>query len=144
MTANASRARRPRGARESLGSIVLGFEIVIVFLGALVAFGLHALAPAVALLGGAGVIVLMFLSIALLRGRVGVWLGTLVQLVVIASGVLVGMMFIVGAIFMALWLYCMAVGTRLDAAKAARLGTDAPAETGAHERRNDNETENNS
>ena len=38
----AGRPRRNRTVRESLGSIVLGFEAVIVFLATLVAFGLKA------------------------------------------------------------------------------------------------------
>ncbi len=37
------RVRRPRGAQESLGSVVLGFESIIVFLGGLVVYGLRAL-----------------------------------------------------------------------------------------------------
>lgn len=45
------RARRARTMRETLGSIVLGFELIIVFLGALVLFGLKSL-PAPVALGG--------------------------------------------------------------------------------------------
>ena len=41
------RARRARGAEESLAQIVLGFESVIVFLGGLAAYGLGALPDAV-------------------------------------------------------------------------------------------------
>lgn len=133
-----SGARRARGARESLGAIVLGFEIIVIFLGALVAFGLHVLSPAVALLGGGGVIVLMIIAIALLRYQVGVWLGWAVQLIAIASGFLVGMMFVVGGIFTALWLYCMVMGTKLDRAARARPhpaqekpDTDPPGAAGA-------------
>lgn len=118
-----ARPRRPRarGARESLGAIVLGFEIIVIFLGSLVAFGLHALSPAVALLGGGGVIVLMVVAIALLRYPVGVALGWAVQIIAIASGFLVGMMFVVGGIFTALWLYCMVMGTRLDRARRTAM-----------------------
>lgn len=109
-----ARARRERSAQESLGAIVLGFELVVVFLGALVVFGLHSLPPIQALGGGAVLIVLMIVAIGLLRYRVGYWLGWFVQLVVVASGFLVGMLFIVGAIFTAIWAYSMIAGARLD------------------------------
>ncbi len=105
---------RERSAQESLGSIVLGFEVVVVFLGALVVFGLHALPPLQALGGGALLVVLMVIAVPLLRFRIGYWLGWLVQLVVVASGLLVGVLFIVGAIFAAIWGYAMIAGARLD------------------------------
>jgi hypothetical protein len=123
------RARRERSAQESLGAIVLGFELVVVFLGALVVFGLHSLPPLQALGGGAVLILLMIVAIALLRYRVGYWLGWFVQLVVVASGFLVGMLFIVGAIFTAIWAYAMIAGARLDRRNAtlrAELSAEAP------------------
>ncbi|MGN6760979.1 MAG: DUF4233 domain-containing protein, partial [Leifsonia sp.] len=58
--------RRQRSLRELLGSIVLGFELLVVFLGALVLFGLHSLPAAVALGGGAALIVLTIVAIGLL------------------------------------------------------------------------------
>ncbi|HEV7183304.1 MAG TPA: DUF4233 domain-containing protein [Leifsonia sp.] len=125
-----ARPRRARSVRESLGSIVLGFELVVVFLGALVLFGLNALPPAVALGGGAAVVVLMIVAVGLLRGPAGVWLGWFAQLVVVAAGFLVPAFFIVGAVFTAMWTYCMIVGARLDrnneAARAAETGTENP------------------
>lgn len=113
------RAAQPRSVQRSLGSIVLGFELVVVFLGALVVFGLHALPPVQALGGGAVFIVLMIVAILLLRFRVGYWLGWLIQLGVIAAGFLVGMLFIVGVIFTAIWAYAMIAGARLDRRSAA-------------------------
>ncbi|WP_345764412.1 DUF4233 domain-containing protein [Diaminobutyricibacter sp. McL0608] len=110
----ARRARRTRTMRESLGSIVLGFELIIVFLGALVLFGLHSLPAPVALGGGAALVVLMIVAVALLRYPVGIILGWAVQLIVIAAGLLVPAFFIVGAIFTAMWTYCMIVGGRID------------------------------
>ena len=113
------RPRRERTVRELLGSIVLGFEVVIVFLGSLVLFGLHALPTALALGGGAALIVLMIVAIGLLRSPVGVVLGWLAQLVVVAAGFLVPAFFIVGAVFTAIWTYCMIAGARIDRAKHA-------------------------
>lgn len=112
--AKPQRARRQRTLRESLGSIVLGFELIVVFLGALVLFGLKALPAWIALGGGALVVVLMIAAIGLMRNRVGVVLGWIVQLIVVAAGFLVPAFFIVGVIFTAMWTYCMIVASRID------------------------------
>ncbi len=126
-----ARPRRQRSLREMLGSIVLGFELLVVFLGALVLFGLHSLPAWVALGGGAALIVLMIVAIGLLRNTVGVVLGWIVQLVLVAAGLLVPAFFIVGAIFTAMWAYCMIAAARIDrnnqaAARAAGNGTENP------------------
>jgi len=127
----AGRPRRARSLREQLGSIVLGFEVLVVFLGALVLFGLHSLPAWLALGGGAALIVLMIAAIGLLRNTVGVVLGWIVQLIVVAAGLLVPAFFIVGAIFTAMWAYCMIAAARIDrnnqaAARAADNGTENP------------------
>nr|WP_281363874.1 DUF4233 domain-containing protein [Leifsonia soli] len=114
-----------------LGSIVLGFELLVVFLGALVLFGLGSLPAAVALGGGAALIVLMIVAIGLLRNTVGVVLGWIVQVVIVAAGLLVPAFFIVGAIFTAMWAYCMIAAARIDrnnraASAAADNGTENP------------------
>lgn len=122
-----ARTRPARSAQQSLGSIVLGFEFVVVFLGALVIFGLHALPAGVALGGGAALVVVMLATIPLLRYRWGFAVGWVLQAIVLASGFLVLGMFFVGAIFGAMWAYCMVTGARLDRANAA-----GGAEAGAH------------
>ncbi len=119
------RVRRQRTVRETLGSIVLGFELIVVFLGALVLFGLKSLPATVALGGGAALVVLIAVAVALLRNPVGFVIGWAVQVIVIAAGLLVPAFFIVGAIFTAMWTYCMIVGGRLD--RNDRLAREAGA-----------------
>jgi hypothetical protein len=114
-----ARARRARTVRESLGSIVLGFELVVVFLAALVVFGLGALPPLVALGGGGLLLALMVAAIGTLRSTLGVVLGWIVQAALVASGFLVPEIFLVGALFVAIWTYCMIVGGRIDRRGAA-------------------------
>ena len=130
--------------RESLGSIVLGFELIIVFLGALVLYGLQSLPAALALGGGAALVVLMIVAIALLRHPAGVAIGWVVQLIVIAAGLLVPAFFIVGAIFAAMWTYVMIVGGRIDHRdRLARAAAEAAASASAsapHDLDNDNES----
>lgn len=107
-------AQTPRSVQRSLGSIALGLELVVVFLAALVIFGLHALPAAVALAGGGCLVLAMIATIALLRYRFAYLIGWILQAVVIAAGFLVTEMFIVGAIFAALWAYCTIVGAKID------------------------------
>ncbi|PPH54919.1 DUF4233 domain-containing protein [Rathayibacter sp. AY1E2] len=111
----AGRPRRSRTVRESLGSIVLGFEAVIVFLATLVAFGLKAADPVVVLVGGAVVCLALVATLGLLNRPVGFGIGWVLQFVIVASGLLVPIMYVIGAAFVALWTYCMVTGTRLDA-----------------------------
>jgi hypothetical protein len=113
------RASRPSSVRRSLGSIVLGFESVVMFLAALVAFGLKALPALPALGGGALLCVALLAGAALLRFRWGYALGWILQAAIIASAFLVPVMWIVGVLFVALWTYCMVVGARIDREKAA-------------------------
>jgi len=99
---------------ESLGAIVLGFELVVVFLGSLVAFGLKALPAPVALIGGGVLCLLMIVAAGVLRYRWGVVLGWVVQGSIVATGILLPIMFLVGGIFAAIWVYCMITGARID------------------------------
>ena len=116
-----ARRRRTRSTQESLGSIVLGFEVIVVFLAALVAFGLRALPAATALGGGAALIAVMLVTVGLLRYRWGFALGWVVELAIVATGFVLQAMFIVGGFFAILWVYCMIQGARIDREKAAAL-----------------------
>ncbi|WP_233255715.1 DUF4233 domain-containing protein [Naasia lichenicola] len=113
------RVRRRRSTTESLGSIVISFEVVIVFLAALVVFGLGRLPAALALGGGGALLLLMIVTVPLLRYPVGVWLGWIAQAVFFAAGFLVSEIFFVAAIFIGIWTYCMVMGGRLDRARRA-------------------------
>ena len=112
---------RSRSAQRSLGSIVLGCEVILVFLGALTVFGLKVL-PAPLALGGGGLVVLaLMVTIPLLRFRWGYVVGWALHVIIVASGFLVGMMFVAGALFTALWCYCMITGARLDRVRSRAL-----------------------
>ncbi len=100
--------------KRTLASIVLGFEIIVVFLAALVIFGLGALPAWLALGGGAALCLAMVAVIGLLGASWSYYAGWGVQAIVLASGFLNPTMFLVGAMFAAMWTYCMVVGTRLD------------------------------
>lgn len=123
-----ARTRRQRSATESLLSIVLGLEAVLMFFVALAVFRFDVLPPAAAFGGGAAVIVLLLVVGRTLRFRLGVWLGWALQLGLIAIGFLLPLMFFIGAGFVAIWIYCFITGVRLDrrnAALAAESSTTA-------------------
>jgi hypothetical protein len=110
-----------RGAsvRQSLASIVLGFESIVMFFAALVIFGLKALPAPAALIGGAALCLLLVANVALLRYRWGYALGWVLQGVIVAACFLVPTLAIVAVIFIGLWVYCMIKGAQIDRQKAA-------------------------
>ena len=119
-------ARPPRSARQTLGSLVLAFEVLVVFLATLVIWGLAptengswGLPPWVALVAGGVVILGLIVTIGLLRFPWGFWLGWALQAVIIASGFLNPAMFIIGAIFGGMWWYGMHAGARIDRTRTA-------------------------
>ncbi len=119
-----ARARRERGIRESLLGIVLILEAVVLFFTTLVVFGLHALPAAVALGGGAAFIVVLLILAALQRSAIAVWIGAAAQLALIATGVLTAFMYVIGAGFAALWLYCFLRARQIE--RQQRLATERP------------------
>ena len=106
--------RRPRSATESLLSIALLLEAVLVFFVTLTVFGLRALPAGVAFAAGATLFLVLLIDSRLVRYPFGIWLGWLLQAVLIAAGVLVSLMYFIGAIFLAIWIYCFVTGRRLD------------------------------
>ncbi len=124
--AGRSAARKPRRARsvtESLLSIVLSLEAILVFFVMLTAFGLKALPPAAAFGGGVGLILALVIVAGLLRYSWGVWLGWVAQATLIATGVFLPVMFVVAAAFVAIWIFCFVKGRALDKAKLGAAPT---------------------
>ena len=104
----------PRSVKRTLATIVLGFEVIVVALAALVIFGLGALPPWLALGGGAALGLAMVGVLALLRYEWAYVAGWILQLIMVAAGFLNPAMFFVGGIFAAMWAYCMIAGSRID------------------------------
>ena len=110
--------RRNRSVRESLASIVLAFEIIVVFLASLVAFGLNAQPAAVALVGGGVICLALLATLALLRYDWSYVVGSVLQGVIVATGIFVPVMWVIGLAFAGMWIYCFIKGRQLDRAKA--------------------------
>ncbi|WP_244857629.1 DUF4233 domain-containing protein [Agromyces archimandritae] len=121
-----------RSAVASLGAIVLVFEMLVVFLAALVIWGL---APApfgdggipswVALAGGGVFLVLMVVTMRLLPRSSAIILGWVLQGLLVLAGFLNPALFVVGALFGGMWWYCMVTGARLDRQSAEARAAEA-------------------
>lgn len=115
----APKPRRERTATESLLSITLVLEAVLVFFVMLTAYGLKSLPATAALLGGLGLIVLLVLVSRLQRYRWGNWLGWVMQAVLVATGVILPVMYFVAAVFVGIWIFCFVRARQLDRATRA-------------------------
>ena len=115
----APRQRRQRSVTEMLLSIVLVLEAFLVFFVTLVVYGLKSLEPALAFGGGATLILALFLTSGVLRYGWGIWIGWILQVVLVATGFLVPLMFFIAACFVAIWVFCFVRGRQIDHQKAA-------------------------
>ncbi|HET7475305.1 MAG TPA: DUF4233 domain-containing protein [Dermatophilaceae bacterium] len=106
-----------------LAAVVLVGQALAVFFAALVARALAALdvgSPEWQLWAGVGLAVACVLASGLLRMPFGVTVGWVLQVLTLAYAVVVPMMLVVGAVFLALWLMALLQGARMDA-HAARV-----------------------
>ena len=121
-------ARRRRGAAESLASIVLAFEAVVVFLAGLVIYGLKALPAGIppwwGIVAGSVVAVLMILLGRFLRHDWAIVAGWALQVVVALGAFLVPAIALVALIFGGMWAYATIKGASLDR-RNARLAAEA-------------------
>lgn len=108
--------RKRRSTKIMFGSTVLSLEAFVVFFATLVAFGLEAqgIPPAVLLIGGIVFGAVLIGSCAVLNRTFGYGLGWILQLLLIATGFIVPMMFLVGVLFALTWWYGIYTGARLD------------------------------
>jgi len=118
--------RRERGIRESLVAIVLGFEAIVVGLGALTMLGLKAIDVVQAIVGGGLVIVILVAGALLARFTAGIVLGWIAQAAIMATGFIAGAMFVVGVVFTAMWVFALVQGARIDQTKKSQNTTPPP------------------
>ncbi len=113
-------ATRPvRSLRRTMAAVVLTFEGLVVVFAALVAKDLSSLTPAQSLGFGGGLAVLCLVGAGLLRSPVGYALGWVLQVLILATGLWVPLMYLLAFIFGVLWWLTLRVGKRIDQEKAA-------------------------
>jgi len=120
----APRVRRQRGAQESLGAVVLGFESIIVFLGGLVVYGLKVLPAGIepwwGIVGGVVMAIAMVAVSGSLRHRWALFAGWALQVILLLGGLLVPALAVVAVIFGGMWAYATIKGAALDRQNARR------------------------
>lgn len=106
--------RRERGVTETLLSVVLVLEASVLFFATLAINGLSDIPDAIVLGGGAVFLVLLVVVALLQRYAWGVVVGGVLQVAFIATGVLHPFMFLIGAGFAGLWIWCLVRARRIE------------------------------
>ena len=117
-TGDGQAVRRKRPAKPQFTQTILVLEAVLVFFATLVAYGLRLAEPAaIWWVGGTLSVTLIVLS-GLMTRPGGYVAGTVVQVLVLGVGFFVPMMFVVGGIFVVLWIVALRLGGRIDRERA--------------------------
>ena len=106
-----------------LASSVLVMESFVMGFALLLAMKDH---TSTALIIGSVIAILCLLAPGLLRKKAGWILGWVLQIALLAYGFVVTSMFLVGAIFLGLWIAAILVGKKGEAARAALLAAGPP------------------
>ena len=126
------RTRRRRSLTESLLSITLALEFVMLFFVTLTVYGLKSLEPGLpawaALPIGFGFMIVVLVASQLQRYSWGIAIGWVLQALILALGFVTPIMFVVGAIFVALWVFCFVRAGQLE----NRTRAVDPAATSTH------------
>lgn len=114
------RAPRERSTKRLFATTTLACEALLVFFATLVAYGIEPIPERHTsyLVAGGVLILLCLLTAGMLRSRVGYWVGWVLQLVLVASGVVVPIMFVIGVAFAVIWFFALRIGGRVDREKA--------------------------
>lgn len=122
------RTRSRRGARESLTSIVLVFESIIIFLGGLAIFGLRQLPEGVpawwAIVAGSVLAVFAIALSGFVRHEWAIMTGWVLQAVIAAGAFLVPALGLVALVFGGLYAYATIKGGELDRRNAEPAATN--------------------
>ncbi len=117
------RPQRERSATESLLSITLGMEVLAVVFGTLAINGLGVLPSSSVFLGGGVLVLLLIVAMRVARYRWGVWFGSALQILLLATGFIEVLAAVTAAVFVGFWIYGVVKGGQLDAAKRAYLAS---------------------
>lgn len=114
--------KKRRSTKVMLASTVLGLEAFVAFFAALATFGLKetAVPPVAILVGGVVLFVALIACCAVLTKPWGPAAGWILQLVMIATGFVQPMMFVIGVLFALAWWYALRTGIRIDRDNAVR------------------------
>jgi hypothetical protein len=106
--------------QRSLCAAMLALQSVVLFLTGVVSIGATDVGAPTALTMGTGLAALCLVTAGLLRRPGGYLLGHAVQVVSIGLGLVVPVMFFLGAVFGALWVTAFLLGAKIDRERAER------------------------
>jgi len=109
-----------RSVQRSMCAAMLSLQAVVLFLGGLVMTGVTDIGFLAAFGTGLGLAALAVVAAGMLGRRGGYALGWAVQVVTLALGFVVPMMFVLGLIFGSLWAGAYFLGIKVDREKAER------------------------
>ena len=98
-----------------LGSAVLAMEFLVMGFALLLAMQRHG---SLALSLGAGLALAILLTAGIMKRRTGWYLGSLLQIGLIAYGVVVPAMYFMGSLFAVLWVSAFVIGRKGEAIRA--------------------------
>lgn len=110
----------PKSARYLFCFVLLLLEAFVALFFALVLYGLRITDGQSAALIGGGVGALALASAGLMRTRAGLILGTVTQVALLAAGILLPDMILLGIIFAILWGVSVYLGTKIDRERGER------------------------
>lgn len=99
----------------AIASMVLTMEALIVFFASLVAMQLSSVGTTTSLVVGGVISVACLVVVGLLRFPWAYTVGSVLQVIVLATGFIVPMMFVLGAIFGAIWAFALIWGRKVAA-----------------------------
>ncbi|MEY4639415.1 MAG: hypothetical protein RLY13_413 [Actinomycetota bacterium] len=111
--------RKTKSTQRTLGSMLMAFESFVVFFATLVAFGLKVADGPTVWAVGLTLSFLLIASPAILGRKFSYYWGWFLQLAIVAIGIWVPLMYVVGGIFVCLWAWAMIAGSTIDKARAA-------------------------
>jgi hypothetical protein len=100
-----------------LGSTVLILEALVVLLAVPIAINVSNVNATYALVIGIALAGLLVLTVGVITKPIAVPIGWVLQVLVIASGIIVPTMFFIGGLFALLWFYAVRNGQRVDRAR---------------------------
>lgn len=109
-----------RSIRRSMCAGILVLQAVVLFLTGVVTIGITNFGAGTSLSLGLGLAVLCVLAAGMLGRPAGYWLGWFVQVVSLALGALVPVMFFLGVAFAGLWTAAYVLGLKIDRERAER------------------------
>ncbi|MGF1664190.1 MAG: DUF4233 domain-containing protein [Kineosporiaceae bacterium] len=109
-----------------LARTILIFEALVVMFGALVARALTDLGTAATLGGGGALALALLLATGLLRRRTGIVAGSVLQVALLGTALVVPEMLVLAVVFVALWVAALVLGHRAAAAAGSQGGSGRP------------------